>query len=65
MDTSQKYIDEIEQHYKAIQSNILSVYPKLDSITTLAPSNKLSILCIDILKRLISNIKILRHIKYK
>ena len=58
------YIDEIDKNYKEIQSLILGVYPKLDHIITQAPSNKLFILSIDILKRLISNIKILRHIKY-
>lgn len=64
MKTFQEYIEEIEQHYNKIQSNIRSLVPPLQQILEGNPDDRIFIYSFDILKRIISNIKILKHIKF-
>lgn len=64
MKTFQEYIDEIEQHYNKIQDNILSLVPTLQEILEGNPNDRIFIYSFDILKRIISNLKILKHIKF-
>lgn len=64
MKTFQEYIEEIEQHYNKIQSNIRNLVPPLQQILEGNPDDRIFIYSFDILKRIISNIKILKHIKF-
>lgn len=64
MKTFQEYIDEIEQHYNKVQDNILSLVPTLQEILEGNPNDRIFIYSFDILKRIISNLKILKHIKF-
>lgn len=64
MKTFQEYVEEIEQHYKDIQSKIIALVPFIQEKLDVNPSDRALIYSFDILKRIISNIKILEHIKY-
>lgn len=64
MKTFQEYIEEIEQHYKDIQNKIIALVPFIQEKLDVNPSDRALIYSFDIQKRIISNIKILEHIKY-
>lgn len=64
MKTFQEYIEEIERHYKKIQDNIKALVPLLLEKLEEHPNDRILIYSHDILKRIISNIKILEYIKF-
>lgn len=64
MKTFQEYIEEIERHYKKTQDNIKALVPLLLEKLEEHPNDRILIYSHDILKRIISNIKILEYIKF-
>lgn len=64
MKTFPEYIEEIEGIYKDIQQQIIVLVPSLQDKLDINPNNRTLVYSFDILKRIISNIKILEHIKF-
>lgn len=64
MKTFKKYIEEIEEIYKEIQQRINVLVPSLQEKLDKNPNDRILVYYFDILKRIISNIKILEYIKF-
>lgn len=64
MKTFQEYIEEVEGYYKDIQQQIIALVPTLQEKLDKKPNDRILVYSFDILKRIISNIKILEYIKF-
>lgn len=64
MKTFQEYIEEVEGYYKDIQQQIIALVPTLQEKLDKNPNDRILVYSFDILKRIISNIKILEYIKF-
>lgn len=64
MKTFQEYIEEVEGYYKDIKQLIIDLVPTLQEKLDKNPNDRILVYSFDILKRIISNIKILEYIKF-
>lgn len=64
MKTFQEYIEEVEGYYKDIKQQIIDLVPTLQEKLDKNPNDRILVYSFDILKRIISNIKILEYIKF-
>lgn len=64
MKTFQEYIEEVEGYYNDIKQQIIDLVPTLQEKLDKNPNNRILVYSFDILKRIISNIKILEYIKF-